>query len=257
MSWWQTWLRRKPVATDRLPPSVGEDCRVYAIGDIHGRADLLDALLGMIGEDDADRGPARPIIIFLGDLVDRGQSSRAVIERVMALVATGGDVRCLQGNHEELFIAAARGDARIIPVFRRMGGAQTLESYGLAPDVFDVMTDLEIAEWMLHHVPRDHVEFLDALPDWTKVGDYLFVHAGIRPGIPVEQQKSSDLRWIRKGFLDHRKPHSHMVVHGHSIAPEVDERDNRIGIDTGAYYSGQLTALGLEGTQRWTLQTTD
>lgn len=238
-----------------MPPSVGEDRRVYAIGDVHGRADLLDALLGMIWQDDAARGPAKPILIFLGDLMNRGASSRAVIERVMALVGSGGDVRCLQGNHEELFIAAARGDIRVIPTFRRMGGEQTLESYGLAPDVFAVMTDQDIVDWMLHHVPRGHVDFLGALPDWTDVGDYLFVHAGIRPGIAIEAQKSSDLRWIRRDFLDHIGPHPHMVVHGHSISGDVDEQENRIGIDTGAYRSGRLTALGLQGAARWTLHT--
>ncbi|MFP5431982.1 metallophosphoesterase [Sphingobium sp. ba1] len=255
MSWWRRWLGCKVAPAAVRAPSVGADRRVYAIGDVHGRADLLDTLLGMIAQDDASRGAAQLTLIFLGDLMDRGDASRAVIERVMALIGSGGDVRCLQGNHEELFIAAARGDIKVMPTFRRMGGEQTLESYGLGPGRFPVMSDAEIAEWMLHHVPRGHVDFLDALPDWTDVGDYLFVHAGIRPGVAIEAQKSSDLRWIRRDFLNHDVPHSHMVVHGHSITPEVDEQHNRIGIDTGAYRSGRLTALGLQGTARWTLQT--
>lgn len=256
MSWWRRWLGCKVAPAAVRAPSVGADRRVYAIGDVHGRMDLLDTLLDMIAQDDASRGPAQLTLIFLGDLMDRGGDSRAVIERVMALIGSGGDVRCLQGNHEELFIAAARGDIRVMPTFRRMGAEQTLESYGLGPGRFTVMSDAEIIAWMLHHVPRAHVDFLDALPDWTEVGDYLFVHAGIRPGVAIEAQKSSDLRWIRRDFLNHDTPHSHMIVHGHSITPEVDERNNRIGIDTGAYRSGRLTALGLQGTARWTLQTT-
>jgi serine/threonine protein phosphatase 1 len=256
MKWLRTWLARETPIEASPPPSVG-DRRVYAIGDVHGRADLLDALLALIARDDAERGAVTPHIILLGDLVDRGPSSRQVVERVMAMAASGCDVRCLKGNHEEIFVLAARGDPRAVPVFRKMGGAETLASYGLDPVLFPVMADGEIATWMLNHVPRDHIDFLDALPDSIAMGDYLFVHAGIRPGIAVDAQSGADLRWIRREFLEHDGTHPHMIVHGHSISHDVDARANRIGIDTGAYYSGRLTAIGLHGDARWFLQTSD
>ncbi|WP_088184638.1 metallophosphoesterase family protein [Sphingobium sp. Z007] len=250
MSFWRRVKRGAPP-----PPDIGTDRRVYAIGDVHGRADLLDALLAMIAQDDAAR-PRKPIsLILLGDLVDRGPHSRGVVERVMALAASGGDVRCLKGNHEEAFILAARGDLRALPLFRRMEGEATLASYGLDPALFRVMTDAEIADWMESHVPRAHVDFLDALPDSITIGDYLFVHAGIRPGVPIADQSPADLRWIRQEFLAHRGRHPNMIVHGHSISEDVDEQAGRIGIDTGAFLSGRLTALGLEGVDRWILQT--
>lgn len=237
------------------PPDVGADRRVYAIGDVHGRADLLDQLLAMIAQDDAER-PRKPIsLILLGDLIDRGPASRAVVERVMALVASGGHVVCLKGNHEEAFILAARGDVRALPVFRRMEGEATLASYGLTPTVFRDMSDEDVVAWMADHVPHAHVDFLGGLPDSLTIGDYLFVHAGIRPGVPIEAQSGSDLRWIRQEFLGHKGVHPKMIVHGHSISPDVDQHPGRIGIDTGAYMSGRLTAIGLEGTDRWVIQT--
>ncbi|MEC3910825.1 metallophosphoesterase family protein [Sphingobium sp. CR2-8] len=247
------WRR---AARDAAPiPDVGADRRVYAIGDVHGRIDLLDALLAMIAQDDKDRPRKAISLILLGDLVDRGAESRAVVERVMALCASGGDVVCLKGNHEEAFILAARGDVRALPLFRRMEGEATLASYGLPPALFWTMSDEEVAAWMATNVPRAHVDFLDSMPDSVAIGDYLFVHAGIRPGIPIEEQSANDLRWIRQEFLGHRGVHPKMVVHGHSISREVDQQAGRIGIDTGAYFSGRLTAIGLEGTERWVLQT--
>ena len=256
MKWLRTWLARGTPTEALPPPSIG-DRRVYAIGDVHGRASLLDALLILIAQDDAQRGAMPPHIILLGDLVDRGPSSRQVIDRVMAMGASGGDVRCLKGNHEEIFVLAARGEVRAVPVFRRMEGAATLASYGLDPLLFGVMTDEEVVAWMLNNVPREHVDFLDALPDQVEMDDYLFVHAGIRPGVAIDAQNGADLRWIRREFLDHEGAHPKMVVHGHSITDDVDLHPNRIGIDTGAYYSGRLTAIGLQGTERWFLQTND
>lgn len=261
MSFWRNLMQPAPVPADgladELAPSVGEDRRVYAVGDVHGRLDLLEALLRRIAEDDRARGPMPPTLILLGDLVDRGPSSRQIVSLVMALAAEEAGLHCLKGNHEELFLLAAKGDVTAIPTFRKAGGGATLASYGLAPRDFEAMADAEIAAWMLAHVPRDHVDFLDALPDRLIVGDYLFVHAGIRPGVPIDRQSGADMRWIRRAFLEHEGAHPLMVVHGHSITDDVDERANRIGIDTGAYFSGRLTALGLEGSERWVIQTGD
>ncbi|QNG44033.1 metallophosphoesterase family protein [Sphingobium yanoikuyae] len=240
---------------DAMPPSVGDDWRIYAIGDIHGRLDLLDQLLGMLVADNALRPDRQRRLILLGDLIDRGPHSAQVIERVRALHGSGSDIRLLKGNHEEIFVMAARGDQGAVGFFRRIGGMETLASYGLPLSLSADMDDGAIAHWMLNHIPRADVDFLDSFVDHLTVGDYLFVHAGIRPRVPIAEQRPSDLRWIRGDFLNHGGRHDKMVVHGHSITPEVENLANRIGIDTGAYYSGRLTAIGLEGADRWFLQT--
>lgn len=236
-------------------PDVGSDKRVYAIGDIHGRMDLFDQLLHLIEEDDRARVPLPCHLILLGDLMDRGPQSAAVIERAMALADASSNVHLIKGNHEEIFVGAARGSPQFAAYCRRIGGIAALESYGLEPGMGAAMTDADMASWMLRHVPRDHVDFLDGFKDSLVLGDYLFVHAGIRPGLPLEEQDAADLRWIRADFLQNRQAHPCMVVHGHSITPDVDEQINRIGIDTGAWKSGRLTAIGLQGTDRWFLRT--
>ena len=247
--------RRKDMEEHRPQPSVGDDVRVYAIGDIHGRLDLFEQLLGKIAEDDRQRPSLRNQLILLGDLVDRGPSSAQMVERAMTLARFENAVHFIKGNHEELFVAAACGNARAVDVFRQIGGIETLASYGLPSDSSAAMDDGEIARWMLNHVPREHVDFIDGFQDMRVIGDYLFVHAGIRPRIPLEAQDPADLHWIRGEFLNYRGSHGPIVVHGHSITSEVDEQPNRIGIDTGAWYSGKLTAIGLQGTERWFVQT--
>lgn len=237
------------------PSSVGEGVRVYAIGDIHGRLDLFDRLMDMIARDEAGRPPLPRLLILLGDLVDRGPQSAQMVDRAMELARSAQDVRFIKGNHEEVFIGAARGSGPHAAAFRRIGGMETLTSYGLSTREGLAMDEDEIASWMLAHVPRDHVDFLDGFDDVTEVGDYLFVHAGIRPRVRLNAQDPADLRWIRGDFLGHKGDHGRMVVHGHSITEDVDEQSNRIGIDTGAWRSGRLSALGLEGTDRWFLQT--
>lgn len=249
-------LRRGPKSGADMPaPSVGHERRVYAIGDIHGRDDLLVELLDRIARDEAGRYPLPRMLILLGDLVDRGPVSAQVVARAMALGRSGEDVRFIKGNHEEVFVAAARGDEQAARAFRPFGGMETLASYGLDPAIGAAMTAAEISGWMLAHVPREHVDFLDDFADSVTVGDYLFVHAGVRPNVPVDRQKPEDLRWIREPFLSHAGHHGKMIVHGHSVTGDVDVRPNRIGIDTGAYFSGKLTAIGLEGDQRWFLET--
>lgn len=255
--------RRRKIPEPLFAPSVGEGRRVYAIGDIHGRLDLLDQLIRRIQADRKSRGKAETHIIFLGDLVDRGPDSSGVVRRAMELAAGSrragaGKIHFLKGNHEEVFIRAARGDEGTTPFLLRYGGQETLMSYGLDPEAFYEMDASELTEWMLKYIPRDHVDFLDDFEDMIEMGDYVFVHAGIKPQVPLAEQKPADLRWIRDEFLNWRQPHGgKIVVHGHTILLEVDEQANRIGIDTGAYYSGRLTAVGLEGEQRWFLSTAD
>lgn len=223
--------------------------RVYAIGDIHGRLDLFELLLDQIAADDAARGAADTWLILLGDLVDRGADSCGVVERAIDL-AQGSKVRILAGNHEEMLLGSLE-DTETLRHFLRHGGKETLFSYGLSFEEYCKSTLETLRERMHTLIPERHVSFMRAMENQIVFGDYLFVHAGIRPGVPLDDQMIPDLRWIRREFLDHEGAHSHVVVHGHSISDEPVVRNNRIGIDTGAYASGRLTALGLEGGERW------
>lgn len=235
----------RPQAT--LPPGQ----RAYAIGDIHGRLDLFEQLLARIDADDAERGAADTTLILLGDLVDRGPDSRGVVERAMQLVATR-NVRLLAGNHEEMLLGSL-GNEETLRHFLRHGGKETLFSYGLTFEEYSRAKLDELRERANALIPADHIAFMRAMENQIVMGEYLFVHAGIRPGVPLDQQMISDLRWIRREFLDDPQSHGHVVVHGHTITDEPDLRHNRIGIDTGAYASGRLTALGMEGAEHWFL----
>lgn len=245
-------LRRANTAANHAVP---DGQRVYAIGDIHGRSDLLDALLARIDADDAARAPARTTIIFLGDLIDRGPDPAGVIERLTRIDADGRDMRFLLGNHEEVFLKAVEGDPQAIRYLPRIGARSTIASYGIDIGIFDAMEVEALAEALTARIPPHHLAFLRACEEQVRIGDYLFVHAGIRPRVALDEQSGSDLRWIRGDFLDYRGDHGYMVVHGHTITDDVDEQPNRIGIDTGAFATGRLTALALEGRDRWFLST--
>jgi serine/threonine protein phosphatase 1 len=242
----------RPLDTARVPDSM----RVYAIGDIHGRHDLLKTLLAKIDVDDQARGPADTLIIFLGDLMDRGPGSAAVIETAMALKASGKNVRFLMGNHEEVFVSACRkGDPKVTRFFLRIGGEETVLSYPITRAEYLTLDMEQLTERLTTLVPDAHIAFIESFEDQIVIGDYAFVHAGIRPGVALAEQKPSDLRWIREEFVDQRGDLEKVVVYGHTIYEEIEERGSRIGIDTGAYSSGKLTALALEGGERWYLQT--
>jgi serine/threonine protein phosphatase 1 len=242
----------RPLDTARVPDGV----RVYAIGDVHGRNDLLQSLLDLIDRDNAQRGPANTQIIFLGDLVDRGDDSAGVIETAIALKAAGRNVRFLLGNHEEVFLKTCRSrDIKTLRFFLKIGGDATLQSYPIPRSEYLTLTLEELAERLPSLIPESHLAFLESFEDQIVVGDYAFVHAGIRPGVALSEQKRSDMRWIREEFTDHRGDLEKVIVFGHTIYPEVEERGSRIGIDTGAFASGVLTAIGLEGGERWYLQT--
>lgn len=228
--------------------------RIYAIGDIHGRLDCLDALLTQIGDDDGKRGTTKTTLVFLGDLVDRGPESRGVVERLAQLKMLR---RCvfLMGNHEEVMIDAWEGDDAAVRLFHRIGGRETLLSYGVTEADYDKADFEQLLVLLATHIPADHIAFLRGFHDTYQSGDFLFVHAGIRPGTPIDEQRPAEMRWIRDRFLDDPRDHGVIVVHGHSITAEVEERPNRVGVDTGAYASGKLTAVGLEGSERWFLST--
>lgn len=240
---------RAPVA----PAAVPDGRRVYAVGDVHGCLPLLDSLIAAIDADNAARAPADTSLIFLGDLVDRGPDSAGVVERVRRLAAERPDVRLLLGNHEEVFLAALDGDAKALKLFTRIGGRETAISYGIGPSDYEAMDYPELAAELQAVVPAEHRLFLAGGGDMETVGDYIFVHAGVRPDRPLDQQRPADLRWIRESFLAHGARLDKVVVHGHTIADEVEFKPHRIGVDTGAFTSGRLSALGLEGEKTWAL----
>ncbi len=245
-------VRRTPSRTEQVPDGM----RVYGIGDIHGRLDLLDALLVRITEDDRARGSGvETRYIFLGDLIDRGPDSCAVVERLLHFSRSGANVRFLMGNHEQVFLRALAGDRSALRFLVRIGGRETLLSYGIGEEDYRALDFDALAQLAIEKVPAAHLDFLGSFEDWIELGDYLFVHAGIRPGVALEEQAQSDLCWIREEFLSHRESFGRIVVHGHSITEDIDVRTNRIGIDTGAFASGRLTAIGLEGGERWFLST--
>ena len=242
-------------AAPASPPRVPDDVRVYAIGDIHGRADLFADLIARIAADHAQRPEKRPILILLGDLIDRGADSAGVVARAVDIAARPDETHVLAGNHEELMLRALDGDGEATRLFCRVGGRETMLSYGVTPDAYDRAEFDDIAQMIRNHVPHDHLAFLRGMEDLVEIGDYAFVHAGIRPGVPLARQKPAHLRWIRGEFLEHRDPHPRFIVHGHTISDTVDERPNRVGIDTGAYASGRLTAIALEDDRRWFITT--
>ena len=236
-------------------PRGAHGWRAYAIGDIHGRLDLLDELLTKIDEQLARRPAHKVLLVFVGDLIDRGPSSAEVIERLRTYRRDGIKTMFLLGNHEEVLLRILGGEAELITKWRWFGGAECLKSYGVDPGQLSGRSEEEALEIVRNAIPREHKAFLETFVDTCRFGDYLFVHAGIRPGIEVDQQRQTDLRWIREPFLLDDTDHGFVVVHGHTISPEVEVMPNRIGIDTGAYRTGVLTALAIEGSRTWFLQT--
>ena len=232
-----------------MPPGQ----RVYAIGDIHGRLDLFHDLMLQIEADDAARPLAELTVILLGDLVDRGPDSASVIDHVLRLREAGVPIRALLGNHERMMLSALDNEPNGVAQFLKIGGRATFRSYGVTDAEMDELDTPALAAAAAALVGPRHLAFLRSLETSIQIGDYLFVHAGIRPGRSIDEQMESDLLWIRNPFLDSDVDHGCMVVHGHTPTPTIDLRPNRIGVDTGAYFSGQLTALGIEEADLWTL----
>lgn len=230
--------------------------RAYVVGDIHGRLDLLDQLLAEIDRDIAERPRARILLVFLGDLIDRGPESAQVVERLRTYRREGVRPIFLLGNHEEVMLRILAGESEHIAGWLRFGGGQCLRSYGADPRAIAAASPEVALATIRAAIPATHAEFIKGFVDTCRFGDYLFVHAGIRPGVALDRQRQADLRWIREPFLIDESDHGFVVVHGHTISSSVDERPNRIGIDTGAYRTGVLTALAVEGERRWFLDTT-
>ena len=236
-------------------PAGARGWRAYAIGDIHGRMDLLDELLCKVHADIERRKARRVLLVFVGDLIDRGPSSAQVVERLRSYKHVGVRTVFLLGNHEEVLLRILRGEADLIAKWCSFGGADCLRSYGVDADAVARMRDSDALAAIRGAIPKEHVKFLESFDDSCRFGDYLFVHAGIRPGVELDQQRQSDLRWIREPFLFDETDHGFVVVHGHTIRSQVEVRPNRIGIDTGAYRTGVLTALAIDGNESWLLDT--
>jgi serine/threonine protein phosphatase 1 len=228
-------------------PSLPPNLRVYAVGDVHGRADLLEKMLRKI-EADHIGYTGETLIVMLGDYVDRGHQSRAVLDILQKGSYGRFKLHCLRGNHEDILLRFFK-DHSVAPGWFHYGGLQTLRSYGISilnatqdfDDIFQLRRALDSA------MPQSHKDFLESLPYMLQIGDYVFVHAGIHPDKPLDVQDPHHCMWIREPFLSSDKKLDFMVVHGHSIRMKPEVRANRIGIDTGAYATGHLTCLVLQG----------
>jgi serine/threonine protein phosphatase 1 len=230
----------------KTAPRTPEGLRIYAIGDVHGRADLLAQLLATIDADTAAYPSVRVVEILLGDYIDRGPQSREVLD-ILAARSQRRQMVCLKGNHET-YIPDFLHDPAILEQWRHFGGLETLVSYGVTPSInADEQQQRELAGAFQRALPESHRRFLAGLKTCFACGDYFFVHAGVRPGIPLLQQHEQDLLWIREDFLLHEESFGKIVIHGHTPVAEPDIRPNRINIDTGAYATGRLTCLVLEG----------
>ena len=242
--------------SEAVVPQAPPGSRIYAIGDIHGRADLLRQLHRLIHEDAYRRQAPRNVVVYLGDYVDRGDESRAVIDLLLDERLPSFESIHIKGNHEESMLRFLE-DTAVGPPWLFYGGGQTLASYGVRPPEMPLNArDLLRAQSELaERLPPRHRRFLVDLSLSHSEGDYFFAHAGVRPGVPLDQQTAQDLLWIRDDFLLSEANFGKIVVHGHTIVPRPDVRPNRIGIDTGAFASGHLTCLILEGSQLGFLQT--
>jgi serine/threonine protein phosphatase 1 len=236
---------RSKTSKKKPKPRVPEGVRIYAIGDIHGRADLLDEVLERIDSDRMINPTSLSIEVYLGDYIDRGPASREVLDRLVARKRTFRGV-FLKGNHET-YLTNFATNPPILVDWQRLGGLETLMSYGVAPLLnADPAAQERLAAAFDQALPESHREFLADLKSSFTCGDYFFVHAGVRPGIPLAKQREEDLLWIRQDFLMSEDDFGKIVVHGHTPVLQPQIRPNRINIDTGAYATGRLTCLRLE-----------
>lgn len=221
---------------------------IYAIGDIHGRRDLLDLLLERITQDLIHREKQQCSLVFLGDYIDRGPDSKGVIETVLCLADLNDfDLVCLKGNHEQIMLNFLN-DPSVGAAWMVHGGRDTLASYGVDAPSQSADEDqwLRARDALEKAVPKRHIAFLSGLATSYTAGSYFFAHAGVRPGVPLEDQEENDLMWIRKDFINFRQDFPKIVVHGHTPIEEASRFSSRIAIDTGAYLTGRLSAVRLE-----------
>lgn len=239
----------------KKPPSTGGEL-VYAVGDVHGCYDLLKLMLARVAQDFVRRAQGRrPTLVFCGDYVDRGPESTRVIEAMIWLQKREDiELRALKGNHEQALLAFIDDPASAWP-WLQFGGVETLAAYGVDPPDQDERDLWRARDDLLDRMPASHLRFLHGLELTAVIGDYAFVHAGIRPGRPLAKQTEDDLLWIRGGFLDVEGPFEKVIVHGHTWIDEQPQLVGpRIGVDTGAYSTGVLTAICLDGEEAEIIQ---
>ena len=233
-------------------PKVPDGTLVYAVGDLHGRADLLEKMHAAILKDSLDVPAERKVVVYLGDYVDRGPHSKKVVDILLEKPLQGFERVHLMGNHEA-FLIEFLNDVEAGPGWFFNGGLQTLSSYGVKIGKHDELSYevlQRVQEEFLDKVPKAHLDFYRTLEFSRTEGDFFFVHAGIRPGVPLDNQTDEDMLWIREEFLGCEDDYGKVIVHGHTITWEPEVKQNRIGIDTGAFASGVLTALVLEGREQ-------
>jgi len=233
----------------RAAPATPAGSRIYAIGDVHGRLDLLTRLHTLIAADAAKAAARRRVIVYLGDYVDRGPDSRGVLELLLSQPLAGFEHVHLLGNHEDYLLQFLE-HAEVGPHWCTYGGFDTLASYGVRAADFE-----GARRAFAEAIPPAHVAFMRGLKLMHAEGGYLFVHAGVKPGIALTDQKADDVLWIRDEFLDSTDDFGACVVHGHTIVETPEQHGNRIAIDTGAFATGTLTALVLDGTEQKFIQT--
>ncbi len=235
--------------------NIPKTTRLYAIADIHGRADLLNKLLKAIDKDAKNHDDSRHVLVTLGDYLDRGPHSRKVLETLLDLPLDRFESKHLKGNHEDLFLTFLKEPEQGV-VWLSNGGWATLVSYGFSVEELPETVDdlLGVRDKIIERMPTRHLDFLKSLKLHYQLGDYYFVHGGVRPTKPLDQQNEEDLIWIRGEFLQSHKDFGKIVVHGHSIVNEPEVHSNRIALDTGAFHTGKLTCLVLSGEERYFLQ---
>ncbi|TPG54745.1 serine/threonine protein phosphatase [Sphingomonas glacialis] len=240
------------------PSAIPPGRLVYAIGDIHACADLFWALLDRIADDTTARMGRAVTMIVLGDIIDRGPDSEKMLRTMHQLSQTRDNVIVIRGNHEQMLLDVLDGSYDALALWLRHGGREFLGSFAIDEALMDPDRMRELIAALQQAIAPPIVAWLRSLPFKVRIGDYLFVHAGIRPGVPIEKQEDTDLLWIRDAFLDYDGPHQAVIVHGHTIVESGPEMLRyRIGVDTGAYRTGILTAVGLAGEDRWIIQNTD
>lgn len=244
------WLSRK-----QRPPSImPKGIRAYVVGDVHAQCELLLDLMKAVEQDNAGRAPADLQLIFLGDYIDRGLQSAQLLG-ILTKASQFENAVFLRGNHEQLLLDVHGGSIESAMIWPKIGGASTLSSFGVDIGSFDLSDPIDVIEATQRAIPAEVIAWLSSLPLSYQLGDYYFVHAGVRPGVPLENQSERDQLWIRDEFTKSPRFHGATIVHGHTVNPQGPSiAENRIGLDTGAYKTGRLTALGLEGEERWCIE---
>ncbi|PTM45493.1 serine/threonine protein phosphatase 1 [Sphingomonas aerolata] len=249
------------IDTDKLPThgstgQVKHSERVYAIGDIHGRFDLFGRLVAQVARDNAARPIAKTQIVLLGNIIDRGPDAARMIKGCMQITASNDNLVVLKGNHEDMMADALGGNLTVYGHWLHFGGRETLLSWGVHPNVANGPATKDNLAAAAQAVGEEVVDWLQRLPLHHKHGPYLFVHAGIRPGVAIDEQEPDDFMWIEDEFLNYKMSHGFIVVHGHSlVGDKAVILPNRIGINTDAYTTDKLTALGIDNCSTWTLST--